>query len=74
MLKWLPETSIQVIELESIFLSHFTTKHKELDGPYPGLLNQQDEFLDSSIYMKCQVAQTAFFSLFSSLFLSAGFF
>jgi hypothetical protein len=61
--KWLPETNIQVIELERI--SHFISKHKELDGPYLGLLdgpylgliNQQYESLDSGICIRCQVDQ-----------------
>lgn len=53
--KWLPETNIQVIEIERI--SHFITKHKELDGPYLGLINQQYESLDSGICIRYQVDQ-----------------
>jgi hypothetical protein len=53
------KTNIQVIELERI--SHFTTKHKELDVPYLGLINQQYESLDTGICIRCQVDQAVLY-------------
>lgn len=52
-LKWLPESNIQVIELERMFLIDITTKHKKVGWTYAGLMNQQEKFLDSRGVLGC---------------------